>query len=157
MASADPYLREFGPESLAFRAVPVAHRITCSPTRILQIVFIIITANTLIRILFEEFISSTFFTNGEAIVQGILSVLSKVMKRSVFIVTDFFVFTISIYTYIVPPPSSEKFGNEQCVVISFLGAIELTYPFDTFTQHFPTFHSIGLKIIGTKCLPLDHS
>ena len=70
---------------------------------------------------------------------------------------DYFVFTIRVYTDIIPPSSSEKFGNEQCVVISFLGAIELNYPSDTFTQHFPTFDSNGIKMIGTKSLSLNHN
>lgn len=51
--------------------VRFVHRITCSPTRILQIVF---HHNHSKYLLIKEFISSTFPANGEAIVEGILSV-----------------------------------------------------------------------------------
>ena len=55
--------------------VRFAHRGTCSLLQgFFKLFLIIITANTLIRILIREFLSSTFPTNGEAVVEGILSV-----------------------------------------------------------------------------------
>ena len=49
-------------------------------------------------------------------------------------------------------------------MFSFLGAIELNYSSDTFTQHFTTFGSNGVKITSIfrdvvtarQFLPLDH-
>ena len=55
--------------------VRFAHRGTCSLLQgFFKLFRIITTANTLIRILIREFLSSAFPTNGEAIVEGILSV-----------------------------------------------------------------------------------